>query len=305
MPPGIFGPEEEVWGEMITRIIVGAVTIPVFILIVASPLFGGRLFYVFVCLLLLVASVELRHLLENKAGKVLPPGLYYSLFFLFPTCAWLFAERYPLLESLAYLGGVFFVSLFIPFLRARKLEASDLGPLSASLIGIFLFSYCPSHFILLKKADPDGAFIILGLLFAWIVDAVAYFSGVIFGKHPAGLLLSPKKTWEGFYLGGILSGGLMVWIMMEAPRMKIFGLEIIFSPAVAASLELYLVTTIALIFVVLVSLSDLWESFFKRYSNVKDSGGVLPGHGGILDALDSSFVTAFAMCYLCLILNTA
>jgi len=290
---------------MITRIVVGVVTIPIFLLIVASSLLGGRLFYVFVCLLLLVAAVELRGILKSKAGKVLPAGLYYFLFFLFPVAAWIFAELYSLLESLAFLAGVFFVSLFIPFLRARKLNASDLGPLCASLIGIFLFSYCPAHFILLKKADPDGAFIILGLLFAWIADAGAYFSGVLFGRHRAGLPLSPKKTWEGYYLGGLFSAGLMIWIMMEAPSLKIFGLEIMFSPAVAAGLEIYVLVIISLIFVVLASLSDLWESFFKRYSDLKDSGGVLPGHGGILDALDSSFVTAFAMCYLYLSLNTA
>jgi len=239
----------------------------------------------------------------SRKSAALPGPLFYFLFYLFPATAWIFAENFSLVQALAFQASIFFVAVFLPFLRIRKLQATELGPLSASLIGLFLFSYCPSHLILLKSADPSGAFIVLVFLFAWISDSMAYFSGVMFGKHPAGVPLSPKKTWEGFFIGGVLSVAVMAWIMIESPSLSIFGLTIVFSPAILVEQGMGILIVIAVIFVVFVAISDLWESFFKRFSGVKNSSSLLPGHGGILDALDSSFVTSFAMCYVYLILR--
>lgn len=109
----------------------------------------------------------------------------------------------------------------------------------------------------------------IGLLFqTWTLDVVAYFGGNFFGKHPLFPRISPSKTWEGAIAGGlgcIAAGVLMQW-----------GLQ----P------EGYNWVVPSVIFAVVAQLGDLAESMFKRSVSMKDSGGILPGHGGMLDRFD-------------------
>ena len=108
----------------------------------------------------------------------------------------------------------------------------------------------------------------------WSSDSFAYFCGRLFGKHKMAPTISPKKTWEG-YIGGVVCTVILgYFIEMKMPEMKgnwmVVGLLVaIFAP-----------------------IGDLIESQLKRTFNVKDSGKIIPGHGGVLDRLDSFILCA-------------
>lgn len=139
--------------------------------------------------------------------------------------------------------------------------------------------------IRLHASDEQGPLYVLFLLIIiWVADSGAYFGGRKWGKNKLAPNVSPKKTWEGVATGlmgvAILSviGALMLGYQDEA-----WGNVVVF-------------VAICIITVLFSVLGDLTESMFKRQSGIKDSGTLLPGHGGVLDRIDS--VTAAAPIFL-------
>jgi phosphatidate cytidylyltransferase len=116
--------------------------------------------------------------------------------------------------------------------------------------------------------------VLIALLPLWAGDSAAIFAGKAFGKHPLAPSISPKKTWEGGianFLACVLTAyGVGQWIGLPVPH----------SLAIGASTG------------ILGQVGDLFESWLKRKAGVKDSGTILPGHGGFLDRLDSLLFTA-------------
>ncbi|MGB1580467.1 MAG: phosphatidate cytidylyltransferase [Nevskiales bacterium] len=135
----------------------------------------------------------------------------------------------------------------------------------------------------LQSMDSDGPFRLLGLLvIIWAADTGAYFAGRALGKNKLAPKVSPGKTWEG------VAGGLVCSAIMAA-----LGAVYVFQLSGLAMAGFVLLgLAVAAISVV----GDLSESMFKRHAGVKDSGQIFPGHGGMLDRLDS--LTAAAPCYL-------
>jgi len=130
-----------------------------------------------------------------------------------------------------------------------------------------------------------GALLMFVFLLVWAADTGAYFCGKRFGKHKLAPNVSPGKTIEGF-MGGAVSSMLVAFvgrILFDIPSDK---MGLFFAAA--------LITTFVS------ALGDLSESIFKREANLKDSGNLLPGHGGILDRIDSltAAVPVFALTYL-------
>lgn len=125
--------------------------------------------------------------------------------------------------------------------------------------------------------------IILGVfILIWANDTFAYLFGVKFGKHKLYEKISPKKSWEGFAGGAI---GCIITSFVLAPYFKVL------SPVNWV--------VIAIIIIIFGTIGDLVESMFKRGLEIKDSGGILPGHGGVLDRFDSLlFATPFIAAYL-------
>ncbi|MCP5455102.1 MAG: phosphatidate cytidylyltransferase [Thermotogae bacterium] len=122
---------------------------------------------------------------------------------------------------------------------------------------------------------------ILCLTSVWMYDASAYFFGMNFGKHKLSPVFSPKKSWEGFY-GGIL--GTFVYIIVFEFIRNYMGynntINIIYAVIFAVCVGIF------------DTIGDITESVFKRYYGVKDSGEILPGHGGMLDRIDGLLVVA-------------
>jgi phosphatidate cytidylyltransferase len=111
--------------------------------------------------------------------------------------------------------------------------------------------------------------LLFSLVIVWVSDTVAYFVGRAIGKHPFAPLLSPKKTWEGAVggLAGSLAVGFAVARWVNVPLPHLLGMAAIGNVAG--------------------QVGDLLESAYKRSAGVKDSGSLLPGHGGVLDRIDA------------------
>jgi len=133
-------------------------------------------------------------------------------------------------------------------------------------LGLFLMSTLWLALVTAKWLNPSLLLIILSII--WIADTAAYFAGKNFGKHKLAPSISPGKTWEGV-IGAIVANSL-------------FGLILLFVGVIDTWI---IVPAIWLITVVSVY-GDLFESMFKRQANMKDSGQLLPGHGGLLDRID-------------------
>lgn len=141
--------------------------------------------------------------------------------------------------------------------------------------GMFYMGWLGSYLISLRNLPDGDLWVFTGLTAAWFADAGAYAIGSRFGRHKMAPRLSPKKTWEG-YLGGLLTSvvinGLFAWIWsLRAPQ---------FTPWIGALL--------GLIIGAIAPIGDLGVSMFKRQFGVKDTSQLLPGHGGMLDRLDST-----------------
>jgi phosphatidate cytidylyltransferase len=132
-------------------------------------------------------------------------------------------------------------------------------------------------FILLRQSQPFGLVAILFILFVvWATDIAAYFGGRALGGPKLWPRVSPKKTWSGALAGLVAAavvGGLTVWMTIGNP---LFGLLLAVPLSIAAQV------------------GDLFESAMKRRFGVKDSGTIIPGHGGVLDRVDGLFSAAVA-----------
>jgi phosphatidate cytidylyltransferase len=168
-----------------------------------------------------------------------------------------------------------------------------------TLAGAYYLGGLLSFFILLRQVDtplqggwlaflnipPGAAWIYTVLAITWIQDSAAYFVGKAFGRHKMAPILSPKKSWEG------AAGGFIASILTALLASLILGLPI--SPLLAGLLGALCAIT--------GPLGDLAESLIKRQVGVKDSGQLIPGHGGILDRADSLiFIVATVYCFVLL-----
>ncbi|NQD96639.1 phosphatidate cytidylyltransferase, partial [Pseudomonas sp. CrR25] len=140
------------------------------------------------------------------------------------------------------------------------------------LIGLLILLPAWQGLVLFKQWPLANALILAVMVLVWAADIGAYFSGKAFGKRKLAPQVSPGKSWEGLF-GGLLTS-LLITVAVGLYRGWI-GSEFVLALAGAA-------------LVVLISVvGDLTESMFKRQSGVKDSSNLLPGHGGVLDRIDS------------------
>lgn len=172
------------------------------------------------------------------------------------------------------LTGVVLAALLTELFRKEH----SLDRAAVSVFGTLFIGWTLAHLALIRDLGPNGrAWTFLLFAAVWATDTAAYFAGRALGRRKLAAVVSPKKTWEGA-AGGALAAVLAVWLARG------------FFPEGALPPVLALV--LGLLIGVVGQLSDLCQSLVKRAAGAKDSGTLLPGHGGVFDRMDSFLLLA-------------
>lgn len=166
-------------------------------------------------------------------------------------------------------------------------SATPIANIATSILGVLYVALPMSLLLIIPLLLGNGVWnpwiIIFYVFIIWANDVFAYLFGITLGKHRLFERISPKKSWEGFFGGllGAMAMGYVASIVVEANAIVWIGLA--------------LVAAISGVF------GDLIESMFKRSIDIKDSGNIIPGHGGWLDRFDALIVSApFVFIYACI-----
>lgn len=241
-------------------------------LLIAGTAIHPIVFAVIFTVMLFLTQLEFYQLVESAGSS---PRKYAGLILgvlLFATC---FGMVHGFIPQNAFL--IFIPVLTILFLFETFRDNSKEIQNSAVTLTGFVYVAVPFsllNFIVYPHYPEKPEFfpwILMGVFFiVWVYDSMAYVVGSMFGKHKINEKISPNKTWEGFFAGAIfaLIMGVLNAVIFQEPNIINWVI-------------------IAIIVITFGTLGDLFESKIKRKLNVKDSGSVLPGHGGLLDRLDS------------------
>jgi phosphatidate cytidylyltransferase len=229
-------------------------------------------------------------------------GIYFFIVFSGMTAiaAWEFGRLFRPLDiqpfTILTVGGTLMVLLsraFFPYAVIPFLTLTILGSMAVYLVvyekgrdraatdfavtvaAILYLGWIGSYFFALRSL-PDGlGWFILVMVPLWASDSAAYYIGSRYGKHKMTPRLSPKKSWEG-YAASVVGGGLagiLIGLLMNS--LGLLNITLIHS------------LIIGLLMGAVPTLGDLGESMIKRQAGIKDSGGLIPGHGGAFDRIDS------------------
>ncbi len=245
------------------------------IVMLASFMFGRYPFAVFFLLLMIFCVQEFYGLIKQSG---LAPNQQAGLVNAFLVFAFFALQQFPEVNQphkLIFLLPLTMSSILIQELF--KKAAVPFSNIAYTFLGIILICvpFIFFHALAYLKGDFDFHFPLAFLLMLWANDTGAYLVGMKFGRTKLFERHSPKKTWEGFIGGILISAGAALIIAHyyhELPWNQWVSMAILIS--------------------CFGTLGDLIESMFKRSINVKDSGGILPGHGGLLDRFDGLFLAA-------------
>ena len=270
---------------MLTRALTGSVFVAVLIFSTyLSPFSLFGLYFIFV----LIGTWEYLSILSKHSN--FEPNITLGLILSAFTFLALTSESILNLSSLPFIGALIFSVFATPLIELYNNKPNPFSNIAQTIFPL-IYVALPFGLLILSNSmftnSSPGKFsseLILGFYFIlWSNDTGAYLTGKAFGKHKLFERISPNKTWEGSIGGAVLAIGIAI----------VCGMFF-------TDLPLWKWASIGLIISVFGSMGDLAESLFKRSMNVKDSGKIMPGHGGILDRFDglliaSPFVFAFLL----------
>ena len=246
-------------------------------IVLASVFTGTILFADHEWVVALIAVVMFAACYEILALTLKPdfwPGVIGAL--VYAILFWAFNESIdPRIIYYQSLAGVFIWVLVTGFLLIYRFSGNWSLPVRQFqlVLAISLSWICGHGMVFIHQYFQQGGWIMLYLLtLVWVADIGAYFSGRKFGKHKLAPGISPGKTWEGVAGGVILN---VLWML------------VVFQISNGWGMELWQFILIGLATSMISVVGDLYESILKREAAVKDSGKLLPGHGGVLDRIDS------------------
>lgn len=248
--------------KLLTRTTSGAI----YALLIVACLFIGPFTttLLVVCMAWLCCSEFFR---MTRMGGRMPNEIYgLTAAILFPLAAY-----FRGVAGLAVLLLLFLVAIAAWYVATPR---AGIGDVAVSVFGPIYTSFAFSAIVLVRVSDKGvhGALLTLGVMLSlWANDAVAYLVGSRIGSHKLAPRISPNKSWEGFWAG--LVGSVAVWVVLAL--------------AGVANIGVPLAAAIGLVVGIVGVVGDLFESRIKRGVGVKDSGNLIPGHGGLLDRSDS------------------
>ena len=282
----------EVMSDKLRNFLVRTASGAVLLGIVLAAAYGGKYAYGgFLLLIVVVGMLEFyniaaatgarpRRTLGITAGVV----LFITSYFLFDGYV---SDMTSTFSVDMLIGGVLYFSVLIPMCFIVELFHEAETPLrnvATTLMGVCYVAYPMSLMLfipLLITGEWAPEAFLFYLFIVWGNDVFAYLAGVTMGKHKMCPRISPKKSWEGF-IGGIVGA-----MAMGAVGSYVVG------GGLGMWLGLSLVVAVTSVF------GDLVESMFKREADIKDSGNIMPGHGGMLDRFDALLISSpFAFVYL-------
>jgi len=285
---------------LLKRIATAVVLIPVVLaLILRAPV---PVLAVVAGVVALITIHEFLKLTESYGVQPLRVPTYIFVGIFFVLLAFNVGNEKPLLSTAIFVYCLGFAAAVAPFLALSilmlRVDLRSAYPAAAASVFAFTYVALPMGMLVQLRQQWAGAFYLLYLLLVvWAGDIFAYFVGKAIGRHLMSPRVSPKKTWEGaaaslaasvgvgwlmFHYALLISSALLRVGLIQR-RDGLFGLE---QPAMGPVILLTIVLNIA------AQLGDLVESLIKRGAGVKDSGAILPGHGGMLDRIDAMLFAA-------------
>ncbi|HVN66977.1 MAG TPA: phosphatidate cytidylyltransferase [Candidatus Sulfotelmatobacter sp.] len=258
---------------MLSRVTTSLLVAPIILVCVYV---GGFPFFIAVLALALIAVNEFYNLMMKKG--FFPAYVVGNMItFFFIVFAYYAVKRnwepahsaiLTLAAAIAMISGIFL-----------KREKDTIVDIAVTILGMVYVGWFLSYLFFIRSLTEHGGYLFFLVLTVWAMDIAAYLAGRVFGHTPLMPSVSPKKTWEGAIAGFIVcfcAAGILSWTAQLAlsDALILGGLIGIFG-----------------------QLSDLIESLIKRDAGAKDSSDILPGHGGVLDRIDSFVLTAPLMYY--------
>lgn len=251
--------------ELLYRVIAGLILIPIAIYV---TVFADRLvFFLIMEVIVLLATGEMVKLVKKDGAFIHPPLM------------WAGAVAVPAafyFNSLPALLVTVFLLLFILFLLKMFSENPVeyvIEDVSVSFFSIFFVPFLFSFMLLVR--DISSMWLVFLFFVIWASDTFAYFTGSAIGKHKMIPKVSPKKSYEGL-AGGFIGAVIVAYLW----NYFYFDINILLMGLIAADI------------IIAGVIGDLVESMLKRSAQVKDSGNLIPGHGGVLDRFDSLLFAA-------------
>jgi phosphatidate cytidylyltransferase len=256
-------PASPKWADLGVRTLTAVVLVPV---VLADAWLGGVWFEVLAAFLGVLIAHEWALIAHGRSSS------QFALHALAAICAAMLTPVIGIVQTVLIILGIALLSVVIVVLRKQKLTVwVPIGPLYASLPIIAL--------VVLRRDATLGWETILWLfLIVWAADVCAYFAGRTIGGPKLAPKFSPKKTWAG--LGGAVLGAAAVSLIFAS-----------YIPTKPAAIPLAILAGALAVFE---QVGDIFESAFKRHHGVKDSGTLLPGHGGVIDRVDGLVAVAVA-----------
>ncbi len=277
------------------RVVTAAVLIPLVLL--ALFLAPNWLFTVLVGAVALLATMEYLTLAAGYGYEPFRFLTYLLIITFYAIVVWATGSPSPNGESVLLILIFFFTLAPFVFLCAgmsRKDMRSVLPGAAVSYVALPYLGFSLACLVFMRIMVGGWLLVLLTFFVIWVGDTAAYYVGRAFGKVKFAPSISPKKTWEGAIASGVASVVIGILLLEFATPISrgLTAIHLLRAPTYFEDTPVWLTAIVALGINVAGQVGDLLESLIKRGASVKDSGSILPGHGGILDRIDALLLAA-------------